>query len=537
MKESDSYFSLTGLYLLAFLRMAIGWHLLFEGLTKALESGWSAAGYLQSATGPFAGFYHMLAYNETLLMIVNFMNIWLLILAGTGLLIGFYTKLSQVIGIFLILSYYLSHPPLFMEPGFFREGSYFVVSKDFLEILSLILLMFFPTGKILGIDSIVDFYKNSFHKSDFGKQHIAGEPIGADRFRRRQVIKHLSTLPLVGVVIYAAFHKSWLDSMEEKKLVDASSGATAKYVQGIKAGSIDDLASLKGRVFTEETAKLKGKLPKAPLGNIEVSRVIMGGNLISGYAHSRDLIYVSSLVRNYHKKDRIFRTLMLAEQSGVNTLLSNPEVLPLMNEYWNEGYGNIQFISDCAGLNYGDGFHITAKPFDEYFDIVKNAMDMGATAGYIQGETADYYIEHNMVDKIVKVMDYLRQNGLTVGIGAHKIESIKKCVELGPETDFWMKTLHKHNYWSAKAPTWHDNMYCFDPEETVKFMQSLEQPWIAFKTLAAGALKPKEAFPYVFKSGADFLCVGMYDFQIINDVNIALTAIDKAQVRDRPWRA
>ena len=537
MKTSNSHYSKTGLLLLALLRMAIGWHLLYEGLTKALDPTWTAAGYLQSATGPLAGIYHALAANDTLLTIVNFMNIWLLILIGIGLLTGFYTKLSQLAGLVLLLSYYLSHPPVFTEPGFFREGSYFVISKDFLEMLSLILLMFFPTGKVLGIDGIIAYYKNSFHKADFGGEDETREPPDARRFRRRQVLKHLSTLPFLGVVTYAAFRKSSLDSPEEQNLVDASSGATGKYVQNIKTGSADELANLKGRVFTEETAKLKGTLPKARLGNIEVSRVIMGGNLISGYAHSRDLIYVSSLVRNYHKKDRIFRTLMLAEQSGINTLLSNPEVLPVINEYWNEGYGKIQFISDCAGLNYGDGFHITAKPFDEYFDIVKKAVDMGATAGYIQGETADYYIGHNLVDKIVKVMDYLRQNGLTVGIGAHKIETIKKCVELGLENDFWMKTLHNHDYWSAKAPTWHDNMYCFDPEETVKFMETLEQPWIAFKTLAAGAIRPEEAFPYVFKSGADFLCVGMYDFQVVDDVNIALKAIEKAKERKRPWRA
>ena len=80
-------------------------------------------------------------------------------------------------------------------------------------------------------------------------------------------------------------------------------------------------------------------------------------------------------------------------------------------------------------------------------------------------------------------------------------------------------------------------MYCYDPGETIKFMESLDKPWIAFKTLAAGALKPEEAFQYAFKSGADFLCVGMYDFQIIDDVNIALNALENIQERNRPWRA
>jgi hypothetical protein len=206
-----------------------------------------------------------------------------------------------------------------------------------------------------------------------------------------------------------------------------------------------------------------------------------------------------------------------------------------MRDYWDEGDGNIQFISDCAGLVYSNGRH--PMDFQKYMDIVKDAIDNGIHAGYIQGETADYYIENGQVDRLVKVMDLLRKNGLPAGIGAHKIETIKKCVELGMETDFWMKTMHSHNYWSAKHPTWHDNMYCFDPDETINFMESLEEPWIAFKTLAAGSLHPEEAFPYAFQNGADFICAGMYDFQLIEDVNISLSALESSKKRRRPWRA
>ena len=256
----------------------------------------------------------------------------------------------------------------------------------------------------------------------------------------------MATLPFLGAVVYGALRKARLNSLEEKNLVDSTTGATQRFVQQIQAGSNRvALEDLKGRVFSDETRLLKGKLPTAMIGNMESSRLILGGNLLSGYVHSRDLIYVSNLVLHYHQKDRIFRTLMLAEQSGVNTLLSNPVVMPLMEEYWKEGYGKIQFISDCAGLDYSDG--IKPMPFEDYMNIVKNAIDKGATSCYIQGETADYYIENNQADKIVKVMDYIRSNGLSVGIGAHKISTIKKCVELGREHDFWMKTLHSHNYW------------------------------------------------------------------------------------------
>jgi hypothetical protein len=68
-------------------------------------------------------------------------------------------------------------------------------------------------------------------------------------------------------------------------------------------------------------------------------------------------------------------------------------------------------------------------------------------------------------------------------------------------------------------------------------MGQLEEPWIGFKILAAGAIPPREGFRYALQSGADFLCVGMYDFQIVDDVNIALEELNGDLKRTRPWRA
>jgi len=68
-------------------------------------------------------------------------------------------------------------------------------------------------------------------------------------------------------------------------------------------------------------------------------------------------------------------------------------------------------------------------------------------------------------------------------------------------------------------------------------MSDLEEPWIAFKILAAGAIHPEVGFKYAFESGADFICVGMYDFQVVEDANIALDVLAGDLNRTRPWRA
>ena len=98
-----------------------------------------------------------------------------------------------------------------------------------------------------------------------------------------------------------------------------------------------------------------------------------------------------------------------------------------------------------------------------------------------------------------------------------------------------MKTLHHTDYWSAQHNTERNNIWCRKPEETVALMRNLEQPWIAYKTLAAGAIRPEVGFKYAFANGADFICVGMFDFQIVQVAKTAVEVLGSKLNRQRKW--
>lgn len=277
----------------------------------------------------------------------------------------------------------------------------------------------------------------------------------------------------------------------------------------------------------------KPSIPIGRLGNLEVSRLILGGNQIGGWAHSRDLDYVNDLVKAYHTDEKVFETLRLAEEWGVNTFLTNPVLIPVIQRYWKEVGGKIQFVSDCGN-------------FSDFMGGVRESIDAGAHAAYVHGGIADTAASAGKTDVIAEALELIRANGLPAGIAAHNLETVHVCVKAGLEPDFWMKTFHHDRYWSATPVSErpdgglppHDNMWCTDADAVVETMAKQEKPWIAYKVLAGGAIEPEDGIRFAFKHGADFVCVGMFDFQIEEDVAIAAKILEDPtleQERARAW--
>lgn len=304
----------------------------------------------------------------------------------------------------------------------------------------------------------------------------------------------------------------------------ASAGAAAA-MGATSAGAVETGAGARKKSLQEIAA---GPMPRGKIGNLELSRLMLGGNLISGYAHSRDLSYVAQLMRHYNTDAKILETLQIAEEHGVDSV--NTAVwddLSALNEHLRRGSKMKWFIA----VNPARG----AK-----HDQVKKAAEKGADVIYIQGQAADVIVAQGKMDLIAQEVELIHSYGLPAGIGAHALETIQACEKAGLNADFYQKTLHTLDYFSAPEPPVaeafgkEDNYWCNDPKVVIEYMAGVKKPWVAFKVMAAGAISPPQGFQHALDNGADFVLAGMFDWQIADDVRYFKIAMAKAQ-RTRPW--
>lgn len=295
-------------------------------------------------------------------------------------------------------------------------------------------------------------------------------------------------------------------------------------------------AAAVGATDASSPSPAAGTLPKSRIGKLEISRLILGGNLLTHYTHSRDLKYVYALAANYNTDEKILQTLALAEAHGINTVSMHnpPHPISLLRRYRQERGGKIQWIICPTAPVEPDMI--------QYRRHVEDLIKDGCEAIYLWGVHADSLIAQGKIDLVAKAVALPKEFGVPSGVGGHSLEVVKACEKHGINADFYIKTFHHHSYPTGPKPDEITGPYsefpgywCANPKETIEVMKEVKKPWIAFKTMAAGAIPPKQAFRYAFSSGADFVLAGMFDFEIAEDVKIAQETLSGIKERSRPW--
>jgi 4-hydroxymandelate oxidase len=176
------------------LRMAIGWHLLYEGVAKLLQNDWSSADYLSSSTWIFAKFFHWIAETAWALKTVDTINIWALTVLGLCLVLGCLTRSASLGGAGLLMLYYAAHPP-FAAGGnpWGGPGSYLIIDRNIVEVAALVVLALAHPSSLYGLDRLML------------KRPAADEKPPDDKVSlgRRDVFANLAGVPVLGALAAA----------------------------------------------------------------------------------------------------------------------------------------------------------------------------------------------------------------------------------------------------------------------------------------------------------------------------------------------
>ena len=215
------------------------------------------------------------------------------------------------------------------------------------------------------------------------------------------------------------------NELDRRDFLKKSLAGSAAGAMGLSFEERNLLAQTSKRPAPAAPSGSRGAMPMGRIKDVKISRMFTGGNLISGFAHSRDLIYVSSLLQSYFTDEKVMETLELCEERGINTaiLRLDDHCKRILNRYWNERGGKIQWIAQ-----------IKITPDD--LSQVTDAVDHGAIGAFVHGGVSDTCVANGQVDLLGKAVDLIKQTGAIAGLGGHTVEVPMASEKAGLDPDF-----------------------------------------------------------------------------------------------------
>ena len=446
---------------LALLRIAIGWHFLYEGLWKLMQQdGWSCRSYLDAAQGPLAGVFTWMASQTWLVAVGDWAVMLGLSAIGLSLISGVLSRIAAPFGIALMAMFYCCQPPEpFAEAFSGADGRFFVLERNAIEALGLALIAFTPCW--------------------------------------RGFLRTLLPGGIALAVFGGCFWMQYRDGAFKK--VEAVTSAT------VKVHEFTALAALK-----EPIAE------KANVAGVEMSRLAIGGDLIAGHSHARDLIWTDEFMRRYNSGVTLPRTVRYCLHCGIDTAFVEPEFIAPMSAAAKEVGGSMKFFANCA---------------DEKDAAL--AKSVGARAVYLRPEVADALAARKDADGAKSLFAALKATGLPAGVGAEDVATVKFCAESGVTPDFWVLAFHSLDYPAATMETRCNNIWCVDPKAAADYMKTRSEPWVAIRCLAGGAIDPVKAYRFATTNGATAASIDLLDYRIVDTVNAIMKKPDKGAAKKK----
>jgi hypothetical protein len=237
------------------------------------------------------------------------------------------------------------------------------------------------------------------------------------------------------------------------------------------------------------------------VGNVTVTRLLMGSNPFSGFSHQstdrdREMVH-------YFTTAKIKEILFDAERLGITGIVARTDhhVMRVLLEYRDDG-GKMSWLAQtCPGVG----------PTSM---CVGRAVEGGAKACHIHGGVMDNLVATGQFDEIKRGVDEIKSYGLPAGIAGHNVR-VFEWAEKNVEADYYMCCHYNPTIRDERPEHVHGAEEKFrdeDRQAMVALARTLRKPVIHYKIFAAGRNKAEDAFAFCGKimRPEDMACIGVF---------------------------
>ena len=173
----------------------------------------------------------------------------------------------------------------------------------------------------------------------------------------------------------------------------------------------------------------RGTLPQVKLGPHRVSRLIVGGNPVSGNSHFSGQL--SREMTDYFTAANVKKLLRECELAGINTWQSRGDrhITRLLHEYRQEG-GSIRWIAQTASELADQPRHVRELAGHQPLGI------------YHHGSRTDRLWQAGQIEQARDLLKVIRDAGVQVGLGTHIPEVIDYVESKTWDVDFYMTCVY-----------------------------------------------------------------------------------------------
>jgi hypothetical protein len=271
-------------------------------------------------------------------------------------------------------------------------------------------------------------------------------------------------------------------------------------------------------------------MPTVRFGDHTLSRLIVGGNPVSGNSHltaafNREMI-------DYFTARNVKKLLADCEQSGITAWQSRGDrhILRLLHEYRQEG-GKLDWIAQTAS---------------ELANLPAHIRNIAALekpiAIYNHGANTDSLWRSGKIETVREQCKVIRDTGALVGVGTHIPEVVEYVDEKGWDVDFFMTCVYNLSRTPDEAsriagrPVTDELFWDADREQMLNRVRRTLKPCLIFKVYAAtrkcgSPEQMRDALKLVFRYAKpnDAVVIGMfpkYKEQVVENRRLLIEAIN-----------